>query len=79
MEAVGSKLAENAPGKFYVTSSCNGCGICFSYALHNFMYNNDATYYYVYSQPVDEREEADIRRAMDVCPMVCIHDDGALQ
>src|SRR5574341_376290 len=76
METLAAKIPDNAPGKYYVTSACNGCGICFSYALQNFMYSNDSTYYYVYSQPVDEREEADIRRAMEVCPMDCIRDDG---
>ena len=76
MEALATRILDNSPGKYYVTSGCNGCGICFSYALQNFMYSNDSTYYYVYSQPVDEREEADIRRAMEVCPMDCIRDDG---
>ncbi len=76
MEAPATKIADNAPGKFYVTSACNGCGICFSYALQNFMYSNDASYYFVYNQPTDEREMADIRRAMEVCPMCCIKDDG---
>jgi ferredoxin len=70
------KLSENAPGKFYVTDECDGCGLCFSVALQNFMYNNDATYYFVYQQPVDPREEDDIRQAMLVCPKDCIKDDG---
>lgn len=73
-----TRLEENAPGKYYVTSDCNGCGLCFSYALQNFMYNNDASFYFIYNQPTDEREEADIRRAMEVCPMVCIRDDGTI-
>ena len=72
----GIRLEDNAPGRYYVTSDCNGCGICFSYALQNFMYTNDSSKYFVMNQPVDEREEEDIRRAMDVCPMVCIMDDG---
>ena len=55
---------------------CNGCGLCFSVALQNFMYSNDSSYYYVYQQPADEREEADIREAISVCPMDCIKDDG---
>jgi hypothetical protein len=50
----------------------------FSYALQNFMYSNDSSYYYVYQQPADPREEDDIRRAMDICPMNCIQDDGEL-
>ena len=72
------RLDENAAGQFYVTDACNGCGLCFSIALQNFMYSNDSSYYYVYQQPVDEREVADIRKAMSVCQMDCIKDDGSL-
>ena len=76
MEANGKMYADNAPGKYYVTDLCNGCGLCFSVALLNFMYSTDSSYYYVYQQPVDEREEADIREAISICPMDCIKDDG---
>lgn len=76
MELLAHKLAENAPGKYYVTDTCDGCGICFSVALQNFMYTNDASFYFIYQQPVDEREEDDVRRAMSLCPMDCIGDDG---
>jgi ferredoxin len=40
------------------------------------MYTNDSSMYFVMNQPVDEREEEDIQRAMDVCPMECIKADG---
>ncbi|HWP83139.1 MAG TPA: ferredoxin [Bacteroidota bacterium] len=76
MEATATRLTDNAPGKYYVTSACNGCGICFAYAIQNFMYSNDSSYYFVYQQPKDPREEADIWKAMEVCPMDCIKDDG---
>lgn len=76
MSAPGKRFEENERGKFYVTDACNGCGLCFSVALQNFMYSNDASYYYILQQPVDEREEADIREAMSVCPTDCIMDDG---
>ena len=76
MASIGKRLEDNEKGKYYVTDSCNGCGLCFSVALQNFMYNNDATYYYIMQQPVDEREEADIIKARSVCPMDCIMDDG---
>ena len=78
MSATVDRLQENVDGRYYVTSACNGCGICFSYALQNFMYSNDVSYYYVFQEPVDAREEDDIRRAMEVCPMNCIQDDGEL-
>lgn len=78
MTVVATRLHENARGRYYVTSACNGCGVCFSFAIQNFMYSDDASYYYVFQQPVDAREEDDIRRAMELCPMNCIQDDGEL-
>ena len=76
MQPNGKRLEENAPGKYYITDACNGCGLCFSKALQNFMYSNDSSYYYVYQQPADEREEADILEAISVCPEDCIFSDG---
>lgn len=76
METTAKRLEDNATGKYYVTDACNGCGLCFSLALQNFMYSNDASYYYIIQQPVDDREDADIREAISVCPMDCIRDDG---
>jgi len=76
MATNGKRLEENEKGKYYVTDACNGCGICFSVALQNFMYNNDASYYYIIQQPVDVREEADILKAISVCPTDCIMSDG---
>ncbi len=67
---------ENAPGKYFVTHDCDGCGNCYLQALANFMYSCDSTYFFVYRQPVNEREERDVRRAMSMCPMHCIRDDG---
>lgn len=74
----GTRLEDNEPGKYYVTDDCNGCGLCFAYALQNFMYSSDSSYYYIIQQPADEREEEDIRKAISVCPMDCIRDDGSL-
>ena len=76
MEVQAKKYDDNAPGKYYVTDACNGCGLCFSVALQNFMYSNDSSYYYIYQQPADEREEVDIREAISVCPMDCIKEDS---
>ncbi len=78
MQSAGKRLEDNAPGKYYVTDTCDGCGLCFSKALQNFMYSNDSSYYYVYQQPADEREEADIIEAISVCPQDCIKSDGEL-
>lgn len=70
------KLEDNEPGKYYVTDDCNGCGLCFTYALQNFMYSSDSSYYYIIQQPADEREVEDIKKAIAVCPMDCIHENG---
>lgn len=78
MPTPGMKLQDNVPGKYYVTDECNGCGVCFSQALQNFMYSNDSTYYFIYQQPIDAGEEEDIRHAIELCPMNCIKDDGDL-
>ncbi len=77
MTGPARRIEENAEGKYYVTSDCNGCGLCFSVALQNFMYASDSSYYYVLQQPVDEREEADVQQAIVLCPMDCIKTDPA--
>lgn len=76
MEHVERTVEANAPGRYYVAEGCNGCGICYSIALQNFMYNADASRYFILSQPEDPGEEHDILEAMALCPMECIHDDG---
>lgn len=73
---VEKRLENNVAGKYYVTDACNGCGLCFSIAQQNFMYCTDSLYYYVSQQPRNEREEADIRQVISICPTDCIKDDG---
>jgi ferredoxin len=67
---------ENALGKYYTTHDCDGCGTCFLYAVKNFMYSYDSTYYFVFRQPATEAEHREMRRAISLCPMHCIRDDG---
>ena len=75
---MANRIEENEPGKYYVTDDCNGCGLCFAYALQNFMYAGDSSYDYVIQQPVDEREEADMQKAISLCPVDCIRADGVV-
>ncbi|MDE3058048.1 MAG: ferredoxin [Bacteroidota bacterium] len=73
---VGKPHPDNVPGRFYVLDTCNGCGLCLSYAIHSFSFDDSGLFYYVYRQPDTEDETDDVRKAMSVCPMDCICDDG---
>lgn len=72
----GQRREENAPGKYYVTHECNGCGVCFSIAPRVVSSSGDGLYFYVIRQPVEERDEHTLLEAMALCQMDCIRDDG---
>lgn len=74
--ATGERLRKNAYGRYYVTDECNGCGLCYPFAMLNFAGSDDGTYYYVVEQPRDEEEDQAFHEAMEACPMACIRDDG---
>lgn len=67
-------LVENVPGRFCVLDSCNGCGLCMSYAIHSFTFDDSACFYYIYRQPEGNEEADDVLRAISVCPMDAIQD-----
>lgn len=73
---VPSRLAENAPGKFYVLDQCNGCGLCRSIAADFFEYVEGGKYYYISRQPLTQYEEELMFEAMDLCTMDAIRSDG---
>ncbi len=67
---------ENVAGRFYTLDNCNGCGLCLSYAIHNFTFDDSGLYYYVYRQPETDDELNDVLKAMSLCPMDSIKDRG---
>ncbi|HTR82547.1 MAG TPA: ferredoxin [Bacteroidota bacterium] len=73
-ESIHKPLAENVPGRFFVMDSCNGCGLCMSYAIHSFTFDDSACFYYIYRQPETNEEADDVLRAISVCPMDAIKD-----
>jgi ferredoxin len=75
MEPSGERLRANAWGPFYVTDTCDACGICASRAPDNFARSWDGTYYAVLQQPESPEEVQAMRGAMQACPRHCIHDD----
>jgi ferredoxin len=70
------KVAGNAPGKWYVDSSCIDCDVCRETAPNNFAANEDEGYSYVQKQPDSDEEEAQCQEAMESCPVEAIGDDG---
>jgi len=70
------RLRANAWGRYYVTSECNGCGVCAWCAPDNFGTTADRAFFAVAFQPVGEDEQRAVEAAMAACPLRCIHDDG---
>ena len=70
------RLPENAPGKFYVDSTCIDCDACREMAPENFARSDDNGYSYVVKQPANDDEEEQCRDAMEGCPVESIGDDG---
>ena len=73
-----SKQPENVPGQWYVDTSCNLCRVCLEEAPNLIKYNDDETYVYFFKQPETPEETAAAQRALDVCPMLSIGNDGGL-
>ncbi len=70
------RFQDNSPGRYYVTSRCNGCGKCELFGNRNFANSADQAYYYVMQQPTNAFEDIEMRKAMIACPRGCIRDDG---
>lgn len=70
------KLPGQAPGKYYVDSSCIDCDVCRTTAPNNFLANEDEGYSYVGKQPENDEETALCEEAIESCPVESIGDDG---
>ena len=71
-----AKYEDNAPGKFYVDSTCIDCDACRQTAPDNFDRNEDGGYSYVSKQPENDAELEACRDAIEGCPVEAIGDDG---
>ena len=70
------KLPDQAPGKYYVDSSCIDCDVCRTTAPNNFEANEDEGYSFVVKHPEGDEEEAQCEEALESCPVESIGDDG---
>jgi ferredoxin len=71
-----SKQSENAPGPWYVDTSCALCRLCLEEAPNLLKYNRDESAVHFFKQPETGEEKAAAQRAMDVCPTLAIGNDG---
>ena len=70
------KVKENAPGAFYVDSSCIDCDVCRETAPKNFTRAFNHAYSYVGKQPENETELVACEEALACCPVEAIGNDG---
>jgi ferredoxin len=70
------RLPENAPGKYYVDSTCIDCDACREMAPENFARSDDNGYSFVVKQPENDDEAEQCQDAMEGCPVESIGDDG---
>jgi ferredoxin len=70
------RLADNAPGAWYVDSSCIDCDVCRTTAPNNFAANEDEGFSFVSKQPENADEVAQCEEAMASCPVEAIGNDG---
>ena len=71
-----SRLADNAPGRFYVDDQCIDCDACRETAPEFFSRNDDKGYSFVHRQPEDGGGEELCLEAMEGCPVEAIGKDG---
>jgi ferredoxin len=71
-----SKQSENAPGQWYVDTSCALCRMCLEEAPNLITYNRDETAVQFFKQPETPEESEAAQRAMEVCPTLAIGNDG---
>ncbi len=66
----------NAPGPFYVDSSCIDCDMCRGTAPGTFRRNDDIGFSIAYQQPANSEEFVQATDAMHGCPTDSIGNDG---
>ncbi len=67
----------NAPGPFYVDSTCIDCDMCREIAPATFRRNDDLGMSIAHRQPVTPEEWKQACEALQNCPTGTIGDDGA--
>ena len=77
MASLTDRLPENAPGRYYVDSSCIDCDQCRAMAPEFFTRNADSGISLVCRQPATAEEIAAVEEALQACAVGSIGNDGA--
>jgi ferredoxin len=70
------RLPENAPGAYYVDSSCVDCDMCRSTAPDFFRRNDEIGFSIIYRQPITQEEIIKAEEVRLGCPTESIAHDG---
>ena len=71
-----ARLTQNVPGKFYVDDQCIACDACVVEAPSFFAMNDIQGHAYVKLQPTSKEDITQCMKALSICPVACIGDDG---
>ena len=66
------KLRTNVPGRYYVSTECEGCAYCASVAPDNFDFDKPSNTYFIGRQPKTPEEIELVLEAIEDCPVDAI-------
>lgn len=78
MATLLERLPQNAPGRFYVDSSCIDCDMCRTTAPEFYRRDDEAGVSYVHRQPASPEEIEAAQHGLESCPTESIGNDGAI-
>lgn len=78
MPNILDRLPQNAPGRFYVDSSCTDCDLCRGHAPAFFSRDDDIDQSFVFRQPETPEDIALCREALEGCPTESIGEEEPL-
>ncbi len=78
MASLVERLPKNAPGLFFVDTSCTDCDLCRSIAPAYFGRDDETGFSFVHRQPVTPPEIDEAEEALQSCPSESIGKDGAV-
>jgi ferredoxin len=76
MAEITNRLPQNAPGAYYVDSTCIDCDLCRSSVPAFFKRDEQEGISFVFSQPSTSEEIALAEKAKEACPTGSIGNDG---